>query len=200
MNRVLVVDDDCGMRCALAAMFEDRGWQAQAAASPEEALQACQKGAPELVVSDVRMPHGGGLRLVRELKTLAPQAVVVMMTAFGGIEEAVEAMQEGASDYLIKPVSVELIERAVERVLRREGSFPERGRAPQPLREMERELFESTLRATRGNRSRAAKLLGVSLRTVRNKIREYQLPARGEYEHGTALAGSAAGAAAGTVA
>ncbi len=200
MNRVLVVDDDCGMRCALAAMFEDRGWKAEAASSPEEALRVCLAQAPELVVSDVRMPEGGGMRLMKELKAIAPQAAVVMMTAYGGVQEAVEAMKEGACDYLTKPVSVEQIERTVERLMRMEGQPMPRRLPPLPLREMERELFESTLRTTRGNRSRAAKLLGVSLRTVRNKVREYQLPSRGEYEHGHAANGNSIGAAAGTVA
>jgi len=140
------------------------------------------------------------MRLMRELKAVAPQAAVVMMTAYGGIEEAVEAMKEGALDYLTKPVSVEQIERTVERLMQGDGPAGPRRLPSLPLREMERELFESTLRATRGNRSRAAKLLGVSLRTVRNKIREYKLPSRGEYEHEHAANGNAAGAAAGTLA
>ena len=179
MNHVLVVDDDIGMRCALAAMFEDRGWSTETASDPREALKALQRRPPQLMVSDVCMPEGGGIRLMREVRAVSPGTAVVMMTGFGGIPEAVEAMKDGACDYLTKPVSVEQIERAVDRLLHRTPPLAET--QSRPLREMERELFESTLRVTCGNRSRAAKLLGVSLRTVRNKVKEFGLPSRGEY-------------------
>ncbi|SRR5258707_2902912 len=135
MNRVLVVDDDSGMRTALEARFLHRGWHVETAANAVEALDKFRRREYALIVTDIRIPGADGFTLMRQLRALAPHT-------------AESRLRPGVS-----------------------------------LGEMERKLFEMTLESTGGNRSHAAELLGVSLRTVRNKIRSYGLPSWSSYVH-----------------
>lgn len=117
MNRVLVVDDEPGMRAALEAHFLRRDWRVDTASTAGDALERFRRLRHELVVSDVRMPGGDGFSLMREARKLAPQTAVVLLTAYGSIPDAVNAVLGGACDYLVKPVSFEQLEQAATRVL-----------------------------------------------------------------------------------
>lgn len=145
MNRVLVVDDDAGMRTALEARFLRRGWQVETAANALEALEKFRRGMHPLIVTDIRMPgrtsgrgaeftsnviadfapDGGpesprqedGLFVMRAARALAPHTAVILLTAFGSVPDAVAAMKDGACDYLVKPVSFEHLEQSAERIL-----------------------------------------------------------------------------------
>jgi two-component system response regulator AtoC len=125
MNRVLVVDDDGGMRAALEARFLRRGWQVETAANAREALERFRTGMHPLIVTDIRMPGGisgsmpeeDGLFVMRAARALAPHTAVILLTAFASVPDAVAAMKDGACDYLVKPVSFEHLEQAAERIL-----------------------------------------------------------------------------------
>jgi two-component system response regulator AtoC len=117
MNRVLVVDDEPGMREALRASFHQRGWLVDTADGPVEAIAKFRPAPHALVVSDIRMPGGDGLELMRDLRRLSPATAVILLTAFGSVPDAVTAMRDGACDYLVKPVSFEHLEAAAKRVL-----------------------------------------------------------------------------------
>src|SRR4030081_1654974 len=117
MNRVLVVDDEAGMRTALEARFLRRGWQVEPAAGANEALEKFRRGLHALIVTDIRMPGSDGFTVMREARALAPHTAVILLTAFASVTEAVEAMKGGACDYLLKPVSFEQLEQAAERIL-----------------------------------------------------------------------------------
>ena len=117
MNRVLVVDDDCGMRAALEARLLRRGWRVETAANAGEAMEKFRSGAHPLVITDVRMPGEDGFFVMRSVRALSPQTAVILLTAFGSIPDAVEAVKDGACDYLVKPVSFERIEQAAEKIL-----------------------------------------------------------------------------------
>lgn len=125
MNRVLVVDDDAGMRAALEARFLRRGWQVETAANAGEALERFRTGMHPLIVTDIRMPGGisgsmpeeDGLFVMRAARALAPHTAVILLTAFASVPDAVAAMKDGACDYLVKPVSFEHLEQAAERIL-----------------------------------------------------------------------------------
>jgi DNA-binding NtrC family response regulator len=143
MNRVLVVDDDGGMRAALEARFLRRGWQVETAASAEEGLERFRRGTHPLIVTDIRMPGGDGFSVMRSARALAPHTGVILLTAFGSISDAVAAMRDGACDYLVKPVSFEQLEMAVERVLahartQQEAAKELGGHSPVWLRAVER--------------------------------------------------------------
>ena len=115
---VLVVDDEPGMRMALKANFERDGWQVETAAGASEAVRKCGQIRFPLVVTDVRMPDGDGLDLMRRLRAADASTAVIVLTAFGTVAQAVQAMQNGACDYLTKPFSFEQLQSVVERVMR----------------------------------------------------------------------------------
>ncbi len=120
---VLVVDDEPGMRMALRTNFQREGWYVDVAAGSTEALRKLESRNFPLVVTDVRMPDGDGLHLMRSLRSSSPSTAVIVLTAFGNVPEAVQAMRGGACDYLTKPISFEELQSAVERVMRQAGSI-----------------------------------------------------------------------------
>ena len=143
MNRVLIVDDDHGMRAALEARFLRRGWPVETAASAREALNKFRRGMHPLIVTDIRMPGDDGFAVMREARLLAPHTAVILLTAFASVPDAVAAMKDGASDYLVKPVSFEQLEQAAERILARARAQADAmnglcGHAPAWLQSLER--------------------------------------------------------------
>lgn len=100
---ILVVEDDAALREALTDTLELAGYAAMAAADAEQALAWLEKGRPGLVLSDVQMPGMDGHALLQTLRQRRPDIPVVLMTAYGQIETAVQAMRDGAADYLPKP-------------------------------------------------------------------------------------------------
>jgi len=119
MKRLLIADDDAGMRAALEARFQRRGWRVDVAVNGAEALEKFRAGLHSLVITDVRMPGCDGFELMREVQTSSARTAVILLTAYGCVPDAVEAMRNGACDYLVKPVCFEKLELAVEQVLRR---------------------------------------------------------------------------------
>lgn len=141
--RVLVVDDDAGMRAALEALFLRRGWRVESAADAGEALEKFRRGMHELIVTDIRMPGEDGFFVMRAARSLAPHTAVILLTAFASVHDAVAAMKDGACDYLVKPVAFEQLERAAERILAQAKSRADAvkdlgGHAPAWLRALER--------------------------------------------------------------
>jgi DNA-binding NtrC family response regulator len=116
-NSVLVVDDEPGMRMALTASFQREGWRVASASGAVEALRKFQSDRFPLVVTDVRMPDGDGLQLMRRVRSTNPATAVIVLTAFASVPEAVEAIQGGAGDYLTKPISFEQLRSSVTRVM-----------------------------------------------------------------------------------
>ena len=143
---VLVVDDEPAMRMALSTNFRREGWLVDVASGGTEALRKLESQHFPLVVTDVRMPEGDGLQLMRSLRVSSPSTAIIVLTAFASVPEAVKAMRGGACDYLTKPVSFEELQSAVERVMRQVGSGPENatpsgaiiGNAASLLRALER--------------------------------------------------------------
>jgi len=119
MKRLLIADDDAGMRAALEARFQRRGWLVDVAVNGTEALAKFREGSHSLVITDVRMPGHDGFELMREVQISSTRTAVILLTAYGCVPDAVEAMRNGACDYLVKPVCFEKLELAVEQVLRR---------------------------------------------------------------------------------
>ncbi len=123
MKRLLIADDDAGMRAALEARFCRRGWLVDIAVDGADALTKFRAGAYSLVITDVRMPVRDGFELMREMQAPSAHTAVILLTAYGCVPDAVEAMRKGACDYLVKPVCFEKLELAVEQVLRRAEEF-----------------------------------------------------------------------------
>jgi two-component system response regulator AtoC len=117
-QRVLVVDDETKMQRVLQIMLERMGHQVSCTGNGEEALQAMKSAPADLVISDLRMPGMSGIELLQALREQGNDVPVIIMTAYGTIESAVEAMKLGAWDYIVRPFDVDALERAIDRVLR----------------------------------------------------------------------------------
>lgn len=126
LNRsVLVVDDEAGMRLALQASFQRDGWSVETASGVSEALNKLEQKRFPLVVTDVCMPDGDGFDVMRSVRSSAPETAVIVLTAFGNVPDAVQAMRGGACDYLTKPISFEQLQGAVNRVMQQTPSLQE---------------------------------------------------------------------------
>jgi DNA-binding NtrC family response regulator len=115
-RRILIVDDDATIRESLLDALADDDTYVRAAASAEQALSALEAEAPDVVLSDVRMPGMDGLELLRLLRERAPSLDVVLMTAFDDMPTVATAMREGASDFLVKPLDLHDLRRVLGRV------------------------------------------------------------------------------------
>ena len=104
---ILVVDDEEEMRKAIQETLHRKGYGTVSAGNAKEALDRIDKGGLDLVISDVRMPEMDGLTLLREARKRAPWLPFLLITAFGTVQQAVQAVKEGASDYLLKPFTAE---------------------------------------------------------------------------------------------
>jgi DNA-binding NtrC family response regulator len=107
---ILIVEDDPSHLEILKRHLERCGYRVEAAESAEQALSRFNRFAPHLVLSDLRMPGMSGFELLRKLKADAPDVTVVLMTAFDDMQTAIDAMKEGAYDYLVKPLDLERLE------------------------------------------------------------------------------------------
>jgi len=117
--RVLIVDDDSSVRDVIAVLLSEEGYHCASAPDAEKALEIAKELPFQLVVSDVKMPGKDGFWLLDRLRRERPDTAVVMLTAFGDTEAAVECLRRGASDYLLKPPKVTDLIRSIERALAR---------------------------------------------------------------------------------
>ena len=115
---VLIVDDDKEMRNLVCDVLTDRGHHCVSVSTGQQALQELRMKEYTVVLTDLRMQGMAGTELLTEVKRTHPDIGVILMTAFGSVETAVEAMKHGASDYLTKPVKTGELARVVERVVR----------------------------------------------------------------------------------
>jgi DNA-binding NtrC family response regulator len=116
-ERILVVDDEEQMRDLLAKVLERKGYQVSVCGDGAEALALLEREPSDLVITDVRMPGLNGMEALRAIKELNPEIVVLIMTAFGSIDQAVQAVKEGAYDYINKPFKIDEILLTIEKAL-----------------------------------------------------------------------------------
>lgn len=116
-QRILIVDDEENVVALFRRVLKKKGYAVQSASTAEEALEKLEMELFDLVVTDLKMPGMSGLDLLRKGKLLAPSTPFVLLTAFGTVQTAVQAMKDGAYDYLIKPVDNEELTLVVERAL-----------------------------------------------------------------------------------
>ena len=115
--RVLIVDDEASLRAMLEFFFHKKGYEVLTASNFTEGQAAALRGAPDLILCDIRMPDGNGLDLLRKTKLENPKIPIVMITAHTNTKDAIEAMKAGAADYIAKPFDVEELGLIVERAL-----------------------------------------------------------------------------------
>jgi two-component system response regulator RegA len=171
MTAFLVVDDDERLRERLARAFADRGFEVHEAADHAAALEVARAHPIDRAVIDLRMPGPNGLVVVQDLLALRPAIQIVVVTGYGSIATAVEAIRLGARDYLTKPANADQILAAFE-------AEPE---APSEdiefeipsLAKVEREHIERVLQECNGNVSKAARVLGMHRRTLQYKLAKF---------------------------
>src|SRR5689334_11376420 len=115
--RILVVDDEVNARTALADLLRDEGYEVEMAADAFKALGKYEAFAPHVVITDLKMPGMDGIELVKKIRAADEPAAVIVMTAFGDVGTAVNAMRAGAADYLTKPLNFDELLIVVENVL-----------------------------------------------------------------------------------
>lgn len=120
MRRVLVVDDEENLRLVLRTLLRRHGYEVETAESGEDALGMVDSFGPDVVLTDVRMPKMGGLDLLTTLKAKGNEATVIVMSAYGNMDQALEAMKAGAYDYVQKPFKPDEIVLALRKAEERE--------------------------------------------------------------------------------
>jgi len=119
MKRILVIDDEPNVRTVLTMLLEDDGYEVQTAENGEAGLAILEDGpAVDLVISDLKMPGKDGLAVLNRLREIGQETPLVMITAYGSIEKAVEAMKCGAADFITKPFNKDVIRHVVHQILK----------------------------------------------------------------------------------
>jgi two-component system NtrC family response regulator len=118
MEIILVVDDEKNYLLVMKELLAEEGYEVLTAQSASAALEILAETDPDLVITDMKMPGRSGLELLEQIKQKDPQMPVIMMTAFGTVEKAVEAMRKGAYDYITKPFDNEILKKTVATSLR----------------------------------------------------------------------------------
>src|SRR5574341_558577 len=122
---ILIVDDDAGVRESLNTILSNEGYQTLEAEDGEKALNFCRQQLVHVIITDLRMPGMDGVELLKAVKLLLPDVAVIMMTAYGSVEKAVEALKQGASDFILKPFKRIEIEKAVRKAIEHQALIVE---------------------------------------------------------------------------
>jgi two-component system response regulator RegA len=170
---LLIVDDDERLRTSLARAFERRSFSVSTASNYHEALEQARREPPELAVVDLRMEGPSGLELVRELKALDEQTRIVVVTGYGSIATAIDAMRLGAVYYLQKPADADDILAAfakgeAEPVLTQGSELD-----PPSLERVKWEHMSRVLADSGGNVSEAARKLRMHRRSLQRMLQKY---------------------------
>jgi len=166
---MLVVDDDHALRERLARALATRGYHVRTASDAPSAIALAKEESPEFAVVDLRMPGPSGLELIAELKALDSATRIVVLTGYGSIATAVEAIKRGATHYVPKPADVDTILAGFDEG---QGAPSEDLSAPS-LARAEWEHINRVLADCDGNVSEAARRLGIHRRSLQRKLQKY---------------------------
>lgn len=125
MSKVLIVDDEEGVCELLRDVLEDAGFEAWIASNAREAREILQAKTPDTILLDIRLPDADGIQLIEEFNSMGIQVPVILMTAFGTTETAIQAMKQGAHDYLNKPLNLDELLLAVQKAVKMQELFSE---------------------------------------------------------------------------
>ncbi|MDD2737256.1 MAG: sigma-54 dependent transcriptional regulator [Desulfuromonadaceae bacterium] len=132
-QKILVIDDDASLRRVIEYNLQDAGYQVLSAANGEEGVVLFAEEAPALVISDMKMPGMDGMQVLKAIKARSPEALVIMITAFGTVDVAVDAMKAGAYDYITKPFNRDELRLTVAKALQFSGLTVENRRLKDEL-------------------------------------------------------------------
>jgi len=169
---VLVVDDDDAFRNRLCRALRDRGCEAHEVSTPGDTLEQASSVSPDLVLLDLKMPGIGGLDLIQEIKKLDSTITVIILTGYGSIPTAMQALKLGADSYLGKPADTDQILAAYREIETGSAEKPAPATVPS-LARVEWEHIQRVLADCSGNITQAAKLLGIHRRSLQRKLSKY---------------------------
>ena len=170
---ILIVDDDEVYRTRLARAFVDRGYETRTAQDYDTAVSAATSESPEYAVVDLKMPGKSGLELVKALKDIDPATKTVVLTGYGSIATAIDAVRLGATYYLSKPADADDIVAAFARGEAPPLTPPETEYRAPSLARAEWEHINRVLSDCGGNISEAARRLGIHRRSLQRKLQKY---------------------------
>jgi DNA-binding NtrC family response regulator len=134
-GRILIVDDEANARAALSELLREEGYGTETAADGFKALKKVEEFSPDVILTDLKMPAIDGLELMDKVRATSPQTVFVVMTAFGSITSAVQAVKRGAENYLTKPLDFEQLFTVVERAMEKAKLLQETKHLREKLRD-----------------------------------------------------------------
>ena len=117
--KLMIVDDEAHLRTSLTFWFREEGYDVLSAGSGREALATLQREAPQILLVDIKMPGMDGLEVLRKVRETSPETTVIIMTAYASVETAIQALKDGAYDYIVKPFDPEAISRLVRKAAER---------------------------------------------------------------------------------
>ena len=117
--KLMIVDDEPHLRSSLTFWFKEEGYDVLSAGSGREALATLLREAPQILLVDIKMPGMDGLEVLRKVRETAPETTVIIMTAYASVETAIQALKDGAYDYIVKPFDPEAISRLVKKAAER---------------------------------------------------------------------------------
>jgi len=173
---VLLVDDDERLRSRLARAFESRGYETLQANGYDEAMAVAEDESTEFAVVDLRMPGKSGLDVVRELHRIDESTRIVVLTGYGSIATALEAMRLGATHYLTKPADVDEVITAFDRGALEESPIETPAGEPHAtptLARVEWEHIQRVLTDCDGNITKASERLGIHRRSLQRKLAKF---------------------------
>ena len=171
-TKLLVVDDSDLFRERLARAFRDRGFEVTTAADFDEAMAAAKAAIPAMAVVDLRMPGRSGLELIPELKQLTPKIRIVVLSGYGSIATAINAIRLGATNFIPKPADADDILATFERGESEIVDPAETAHEVPSLARVEWEHIHRVLADCNGNVSEAARRLGIHRRSLQRKLRK----------------------------
>lgn len=176
---VLLVDDDERLRSRMARAFEERGYETEQAAAYDQAVEIASSESTEYAVVDLRMPGKSGLEVVRELHRIDPSTKIVVLTGYGSIATALEAVRLGATHYLTKPADVDELLASFHRdehpAADAESLHDAAAETPS-LARVEWEHIQRVLTDCDGNITKAAEKLGIHRRSLQRKLAKFPTP------------------------
>ncbi|MEM6960271.1 MAG: response regulator [Myxococcota bacterium] len=175
-HSILLVDDDDRFRTRLEQAFRSRGYSVYAADCAASARSAVRDHSIDFVVLDLRLREESGLDLLADLLKCDPDLSIVLLTGYGSIATAIEAVKRGAIHYLTKPVDVDDILRVFTSAASRDKAAVEIPATVPSLARVEWEHINAVLTDCEGNVTRAARALGMHRRTLQRKLAKYPVP------------------------
>ena len=169
---IVVVEDEMGARATLCGILEDAGYEVIGLERGSEALEAIRSSAFDIIITDIRLPDVGGREILELAKEINPDAAVIMMTGYASVETAVDAVNQGAYAYFVKPVDPDEIKTTIANALRHQRLLQENKRLVDSLQRSNKLLFEANEELMQATQAKSEFLAHMSheLRTPLNVI------------------------------